>query len=64
MVHLTLQPDHAYVVASFIGMYLVNQFLGGTVGAARAKYGVKLPIGISEYEHLWEKNRGIANGIL
>ena len=43
MTTITLQPEHAYVLACLPGMALVNFVLGGLVGVAREKYGVRVP---------------------
>jgi len=43
MTTVTLQPDHAYVLAMVGAIHLTNVVLGGTIGLARKKYGVAYP---------------------
>jgi len=39
---IELTPDHALVLGCVAAFHLTNFILGGSIGAARAKYGVKV----------------------
>jgi len=40
---IEVPDDYGYVLLTFLASFVVNLWLGGTVGKARKKYGVKYP---------------------